>query len=153
MLHHLDQEKLINQNPEFSAHKLTERSPRTRWLKGLDHKSNKEPSSVRPPSAATTKSYMRVTQHTKTRHSLLFAAPPQRLIASYVSRIDHTHTMIHIQLAYQLTELYQGFRGIQSPSQTLHPPHHENEISAGMLFDKINDFNLQIWTRTAGREQ
>lgn len=59
---------------EFSAHRLPEGFfLRTRWLKGRDQKSNKEPEiflQCRHHSHQT----RRVTARTKTRHSLLFTA-------------------------------------------------------------------------------
>lgn len=59
---------------EFSAHRLPEGFfLRTRWLKGRDQKSNKEPDiflQCRHHSHQT----RRVTARTKTRHSLLFTA-------------------------------------------------------------------------------
>lgn len=135
---------------EFSAHRPPDGFLlRTRWLQGHDQKSNEQPPSL-PSNQACDRA------HKDTSQSFVHgvAAQSWKLIASYelILRWSYRNHDTH-PISISIKRALSGLQRDPSLSQALHLQHHQTEISAGMLFDKINDFNLQIWSGTAGGEQ
>lgn len=137
---------------EFSAHRLSEGFLlRTRWQKVKQRARCFPPV---PPSLPSNQACDRA--HKDTLHSFVHGVSAQswKLIAScdLILRWSYRNHDTH-PISISIKRALSGLQRDPSLSQALHLQHHQTEISAGMLFDKINDFNLQIWSRTAGGEQ
>lgn len=107
-----------------------------------------------PPSLPSNQACDRAHKDTSQSFVHGVAAQSWKLIASYelILRWSYrTHDTHPISIS--IKRALSGLQRDPSLSQALHLQHHHTEISAGMLFDKINDFNLQIWSGTAGGEQ